>query len=668
MSFFRVGGGNPHADTNGGSGLPTLGGGGGGGIPTNRFGGTLTRQPMSAGSNLQYGTPESQGTHPDLPRGGTLTKGTISKIGSLTNVSAALSVAAHTPTSHFGAGGGGGGGGSPYDTYAKPRGNTGTISKARSMIGLGLGPKANSLVGFGLNRAGSGGGTPLQSRLAFSGSPAAALPPASGGETSDTESGGSGINGFGEQQQMSSGFAARRSIGSVSTATTEHKRISPARATLAAEVAKSSSSMSVVSTSTEEWDDLDRRVREALADPVEVDPQMMARIRSKFGSTATTENYRTSPARATLATEVAESSSSMSVVTASTDEWDDLDRRVREELAVPVEVDPEMMARIRNKYGSPGGSSTATYGVSPPGLHQSSFRSSLNGSYTVRSNIASSSSSSTPSANHHHHPHHQSPLSSQSAAASPAAPALNPELSAKISDLFAELSSGELGPPVAALEHLNHLLAPATYDAARYGPYLEPKLVQLVALLNKQLRLFLSKHHPEAVARGDAESRAAAETTFRAVALTIANVFRCPLGRQVNRDTLRELITHLLPFFLEEMKRPENKAIFDSVNLVIQEVIRSADSTNFLSALIRMLHDYVGSLGNITEEGGGGGGGGLSPANTADLETFLSLTMKFIWRIVKFFDRHYENMKVEVIMLESHLFFKSYPRKYLLFS
>ena len=109
------------------SGLATLGGG----IPASgqsRFGATLSRPAT------QYHTPES-GVHLDAPRGGT---GTISKISSLSSLMSKMSIDANGAPS------------SPYDTYAKPKtGNGGSAMKGRSLSGLGLGPRSNSGLGFG---------------------------------------------------------------------------------------------------------------------------------------------------------------------------------------------------------------------------------------------------------------------------------------------------------------------------------------------------------------------------------------------------------------------------------------------------------------------------------------------------------------------------------------
>lgn len=325
------------------------------------------------------------------------------------------------------------------------------------------------------------------------------------------------------------------------------------------------------------------------------------------GSNGDRSSSEFSPPRKSIDTDM----ESFSVVTTSTEESDELDRRVQEILTLP-EVDPEMIRRIRDKIEGRSPQSTGSGGSPRSAMAYNGSSPSTNGS-----------------------------------GGSPYA--LNAELTRKMNDLFTDLSSVDDKTLLNAFEHLNNLMK--NYNGARYGPYLEPRIEQLVVLCNKQFRLFLTKRYPASMENPTARQNAV--TIFRGVALLVMRIFQCPLGKKVSRDTLRELITHLLPYFLDEMKKEENKIIFESVNVLIHEMIKCADTTNLSTALIRMLYDYVGSM-DITPRD-----------STAQMTTFLELTMKFIWRLVKFFDRHYEGLNVDVLLLEIHLFFKSYPRKWL---
>jgi len=194
------------------------------------------------------------------------------------------------------------------------------------------------------------------------------------------------------------------------------------------------------------------------------------------------------------------------------------------------------------------------------------------------------------------------------------------------------------------------LQALLNYD--KYAPYIDPKIEQMIVLANKQLRLF-DKHYRESV--GNEPAREQARQLFRAVGCVLIKCFKQPqIGKRISRDTLRELITHILPFFIELRNE---KDVFNSVNVLISELIKGTDATNLLTALMRMMHDYVSHIGNGTS----------SPAATPYLDTYLELTMKFIWRLLKNFDQHKAELNVDVILLEAHLFFKSFPRELDLF-
>lgn len=220
----------------------------------------------------------------------------------------------------------------------------------------------------------------------------------------------------------------------------------------------------------------------------------------------------------------------------------------------------------------------------------------------------------------------------------------NAELESKFNSIFTQLSSAEIQPAFSALEYLNYALK----EHQKFNVYLDPKVDKLIYLCNKQYRLFLTKHYPTEGSSDETveAKRKQAEMLFRANTNVLNKLFTCPLGKCASRDTLRELITHLLPYFVE-MKDHTN--IFNSVNQVLLVLLNGSDPTSLSTALIKMLHDYVG---NTTTTG-------QSPHS----DKFLELTMKFLWRMSKFMERYISDLNVDTILLESHNFFKSYPRK-----
>ncbi|KAI2800151.1 hypothetical protein BLOT_014064, partial [Blomia tropicalis] len=214
----------------------------------------------------------------------------------------------------------------------------------------------------------------------------------------------------------------------------------------------------------------------------------------------------------------------------------------------------------------------------------------------------------------------------------------NHELNGKFVQLFSDLSSTEMEVVFPALDNLGY----SVKQYEQFSAYLEPKVDQLIALINKQLRLFLTKYYPS---EGKEDERKQANAFFSSIIALLVKSLRSPLGKRISRDTLRELVTHLLPYF-PEMR--ENKEIFGYVNYVINELIKGSDVTNLISALIRMLHDYVGSA--------------VDAEPSSKLETYKDLTMKFIWKLVKFFDEKSLELDCDIVLLEAHHFFKSYPK------
>lgn len=206
--------------------------------------------------------------------------------------------------------------------------------------------------------------------------------------------------------------------------------------------------------------------------------------------------------------------------------------------------------------------------------------------------------------------------------------------------IFTSLSSTELSVAIEALENMLTALRPEHFE--KYRPYLETRVDQLVILCNKQYRIYLNQHYPGAVNSGDPERIMNAEKLYRCISSVINRVFSLPLGKLVSRDVLRELFTHILPFLVEFKN---NELIANAVTHITSAIIKGSDSTNLLSALIRMLHDYV------------------RHDSDPEQNKFLEMTMKFLWRISKAIKIYMETLNIDVVLLETHIFFSAYPRK-----
>lgn len=214
-----------------------------------------------------------------------------------------------------------------------------------------------------------------------------------------------------------------------------------------------------------------------------------------------------------------------------------------------------------------------------------------------------------------------------------------PSTSNALALVFTSLSSTELSVATQALENLLTVLRAEHFD--KYRAHLEPRVDQLVILCNKQYRIYLNQHYPDALASGDPEQMIRAEKLYRCTSSVINRVFSLPLGKLVSRDVLRELFTHILPFIVEFKN---NELILNSVTFITSTIMKGSDGTNLLSALIRMLHDYV------------------RHDSDPEQNKFLEMTMKFLWRISKSI-KAYMDINIDVVLLETHNFFSAYPRK-----
>lgn len=296
-------------------------------------------------------------------------------------------------------------------------------------------------------------------------------------------------------------------------------------------------------------------------------------------------------------------------VTSDTD-YSDLDQRVHHALNMPeIKFIRRFRSGIAAANASPSSDSSSPHG-SPA-------------SRIARLSVTSMAASETPS-------------NASSGFSSATVPRLAPSspLMLKFNSILSALSSNELEVALDALQKLIVILK----KKDEYGSCIEPKIDQLIILCNKQYRLYLTKHYPEAKQR-DKATLDQAEKLFRSVSFLVRQVFICPLGKLVSRDTLRELITHLMPFLVEFDKESN---ISQSVNYLFSFLLDGADQTNLMSAFIRILYGYVGK---------------------SESERFMQFTMKFLWRLSRFIDKYFDQLNLDVLLLEAHVFFKAYPSK-----
>lgn len=207
--------------------------------------------------------------------------------------------------------------------------------------------------------------------------------------------------------------------------------------------------------------------------------------------------------------------------------------------------------------------------------------------------------------------------------------------------VMAQLTSQEIPTALEAFAQLKELLN----DKEKAENTLSSKVDQLIIMCDLQYRFF-SNHL--------ADENLSQETViqlFQGVTVVLLDLFsNKALARKASRDVLRELMPHVISFLVDprltELSNGAN--LIKSVNVVATTIIHNANSTNMLCALIKMLHDCVG---------------GTVSASTSS--KYTELVMKCIWKLSRHFDNIVEDLDIDKVLLELHIFLKAFPGKYI---
>ncbi|KFM68160.1 Cytoskeleton-associated protein 5, partial [Stegodyphus mimosarum] len=209
------------------------------------------------------------------------------------------------------------------------------------------------------------------------------------------------------------------------------------------------------------------------------------------------------------------------------------------------------------------------------------------------------------------------------------------EANTAVNLVMAQLAAQEIPVVVEAFAQVEEVLKQSEQAITVLGPRVD----QLLVMGAMQYRYAHNKHMAdENICKADVIR------LYRCVTVALVTLFENPvLARKASRDVLRDLIPHLLTVMLDNRldDLQEGAQVVKVINVLIMRVLQKSHPTHVLSALIKLLHDCVGS------------------ANVSD--RFTDLVMKCLWKMIRLIRHVINDLNIDRIVLDIHVFLKTYP-------
>ncbi|GAB6028698.1 hypothetical protein CHUAL_004522 [Chamberlinius hualienensis] len=133
-------------------------------------------------------------------------------------------------------------------------------------------------------------------------------------------------------------------------------------------------------------------------------------------------------------------------------------------------------------------------------------------------------------------------------------------------------------------------------------------------------------------------------TLYRNLTMSLVSLFSLrSLAKRASKDVLKDLIHQLITILLDS-RLPEfqnGRSLIRSINVLIIKIEETGDPTNVMCSLIKLLHDCV--------------------ANDNTSEKFTDLIMKCIWKMVNLLPGVINEMNLDKVLLDLHVFLKAFP-------
>lgn len=209
------------------------------------------------------------------------------------------------------------------------------------------------------------------------------------------------------------------------------------------------------------------------------------------------------------------------------------------------------------------------------------------------------------------------------------------EANTAVNLVMAQLTAQEIPVVVEAFAQVEEVLKQSEQAIAVLGPRVD----QLLVMGAMQYRYAHTKHMAdENICKADVIR------LYRCVTAALFTLFDNPvLAKKASRDVLRDLIPHLITVMLDNRldDLQEGAQVVKVINVLIMRVLQKSNPTHVLSALIKLLHDCVGSV-NVSDR-------------------FTDLVMKCLWKNIRFIHQVINELNIDRILLDIHVFLKTFP-------
>ncbi|XP_064635641.1 cytoskeleton-associated protein 5-like isoform X2 [Lineus longissimus] len=165
---------------------------------------------------------------------------------------------------------------------------------------------------------------------------------------------------------------------------------------------------------------------------------------------------------------------------------------------------------------------------------------------------------------------------------------------------------------------------------------------QFLVSTSMQLRLAHNKHMGEMNTSKDEVIK-----MYRCLMSALISLFQQPeLAKEASRDSLKDLVYHLITVMLDSRlnELEDGPQVVRSVNVIVVKIVEKSDPSKVMSALIKLLHECVASERCSTK--------------------FMELVMKCLWRVVRLLPNIINDLNVDLIILDLHLFLKAFPKTF----
>ncbi|XP_013397900.1 cytoskeleton-associated protein 5-like, partial [Lingula anatina] len=200
--------------------------------------------------------------------------------------------------------------------------------------------------------------------------------------------------------------------------------------------------------------------------------------------------------------------------------------------------------------------------------------------------------------------------------------------------VISQITSGDISVCIQSLAQIDGMLKKE--DRAEL---LTNHVDQLLVAITVQLKMAHTKH------MGDPNTDSEDVITLcRALLGTLLELFQSKvLSKVASRDVLKELISMMVTILLDRRLEDfsEGPQLMRSVNVMVVKIVEKSNSTNVMSALIKLFHECMAS-------------------ETCSYK-FIELVMKCLWKMMRMLPDIINDIDVEVILYDLHAFLKQFP-------